>query len=407
MKKILFTIFVVSLLSLFISCAPLIDSTKKQDKTEFFSKSGRNLDTDRNERVDEAYGGTNSDSMEGGLDQVFSSTGILKRSATKSYSIAQPGVDYTAAAHAGSHGFGGSDIVDRLFEGVTPALATLADSNTDFTVTSKSLYYTAGLSTVTIDDFSDSNGDHSEFSSGDYFGIIMDDGDVTIDMSNNSNIEGNANVDFTGDSSQEVLLIFVYYVDRWYCNYNLGYSDPITMRISSIEIPYTSTGNATLTEGEVHQKSDEDVICGHGGTAGEVQDEYCLSMLVHISKFFDPEDVCNHDQYRVPLFTVGDDMPHGIKIVEWKLSFEANPSTEFAASQLHLKYADDYVSVANAAEMDDLATSAGVASEDTAASINSGVAVANGKFVYLQFDSSYNETNHIVHFELWGYREED
>ena len=102
--------------------------------------------------------------------------------------------------------------------------------------------------------------------------------------------------------------------------------------------------------------------------------------------------------------TLGDDFPEGMIIDEWKLSFEADPTTE---ADIDLKYADAFIGVANAAEMDDLATTNGAASEDTAGNINAGAAVANGKVMYLQFDSAYTETGHQVIFEAWGYAEED
>jgi hypothetical protein len=61
-------------------------------------------------------------------------------------------------------------------------------------------------STPTITDFDDGD-DHSEFSDGDYFVLIVNYG-ARIDFSNNSNIEGNANTDFTGSASQIVVLKF-------------------------------------------------------------------------------------------------------------------------------------------------------------------------------------------------------
>ena len=156
-------------------------------------------------------------------------------------------LDLENDTHASEHTIGGADIIDRLFEGATAALATLADTNTDFTVVSKGLYYTHGLATVTIDDFSDADQNHSEYSDGDYFGILMDDGTVTIDFSANANIEGNAGQDFTDSASDEVLLLFTYYDGTWYCmNYNSGFSNPTTLAIDKAQFDYTIANPQSL-----------------------------------------------------------------------------------------------------------------------------------------------------------------
>jgi len=174
------------------------------------------------------------------------------------------------------------------------------------------------------------------------------------------------------------------------------------------DILHTSSGDRVLTEGQIGQKSNEDTVCFHGGGTGEVQDEACLSLLTHVAVTFDPEGLCTTATIdRLFLFTVGDDMLNGFTIVEWKLSFDADPTAEIAASAFHLKWADAMIGVANATEMDDLETSAGVAAEDTVGSINGGTAVANGSVIYLQFDAAYEEVGHTVLFEMWGYTEED
>jgi hypothetical protein len=119
---------------------------------------------------------------------------------------------------------------------------------------------------------------------------------------------------------------------------------------------------------------------------------------------FDPDAVCDGDVDRLFLFTVGDDAPHGIIIDEWKVSFQADPTTE---ADLDLKRADAFIGVANAAVIDVLDTTAGVASEDTDANINAGAAVANGKVIYLEFGTAYTATGQQIIFEMWYHREED
>ena len=107
---------------------------------------------------------------------------------------------------------------------------------------------------------------------------------------------------------------------------------------------------------------------------------------------------------RLFLFTVGDEAPNGIIIDEWKVSFEADPTTE---ADLDLKYADAFIGVANAAVIDVLDTASGVSAEDTDANINSGSAVAYGKVMYLEFGTAYTETGHQIIFEIWYHLEED
>ena len=173
--------------------------------------------------------------------------------------------------HASEHTIGGADITDRLFEGATAALATLADTNTDFTVVSKGLYYTHGLATVTIDDFSDADQDHSEFSDGDYFGILMDDGTVTIDFSANANIEGNAGKDFTDDASDEVFLLFTYYDGTWYCiNYNSGFSTPTTLAIDKAQFDYSIANPQAIIIGTDLTAGSDDITIGTEITSSTV-----------------------------------------------------------------------------------------------------------------------------------------
>jgi hypothetical protein len=130
-----------------------------------------------------------------------------------------------------------------------------------------------------------------------------------------------------------------------------------------------------------------------------LMDSTSQSRLIH-STTFDPKAVCDGTFDGLFLRTVGDDAPNGLVITAWKLSFEADPTTEI---DLDLMRADAFIGQANSAVMDVLDTTAGVSSESTAANINSGAAVANGKVIYLAFGTAYTEANHQCIFELWGY----
>ena len=125
--------------------------------------------------------------------------------------------------------------IGRFFEGVTVAALTVGDPSP--AVEPNKLYDTTGATTITVTDFVDADGDHTDFDDGDTFGVIVNSADFTIDFSSNANIEGNANTDFTGSASEIVLLIFTYRTDGWICtNYNMGFSDPTTFAIKGQKI---------------------------------------------------------------------------------------------------------------------------------------------------------------------------
>jgi len=175
----------------------------------------------------------------------------------------------------------------------------------------------------------------------------------------------------------------------------------------AMQLPYSDSGDATLTEGYIQQKSDEDGIAVHMGSSGNIQTEALMSAITHVSIPFDPEAVGGYAVHVLPIGEIGDELPHGFKIYQWKFSFDSDPTAELAADDIYIKYADDFTTRANAVEVDDLgATSSGKSSETTAANINSGNAIPNGKFLYIDV-ADYSEAGHICVLELWGYAEED
>lgn len=113
---------------------------------------------------------------------------------------------------------------------------------------------------------------------------------------------------------------------------------------------------------------------------------------------FDPDAVCDGAVDR--LFLMSSHGGQGIIITQWKLSFEADPTTE---ADLDLKRADAWIGVANSAVMDVLDTTNGASSESTPANINGGAAIAEGKVIYLEFGTAYTETTHQIIFEMWYY----
>jgi len=174
---------------------------------------------------------------------------------------------------------------------------------------------------------------------------------------------------------------------------------------SSFELPNQAASDLTLASlGQIGIDDTDDAIAWHDGANGEIAGEVQLSAIQHKTWSFDPDAVCDGAVDRVFMMTVGDDAPNGIIIDEWKVSFEADPTTE---ADLDLKYADAFIGVANAAVIDVCDTTTGAATEDTDANINSGAAVANGKVLYLEFGTAYTEANHQIIFEIWYHAEED
>lgn len=173
---------------------------------------------------------------------------------------------------------------------------------------------------------------------------------------------------------------------------------------TKVNVP-NGTSDATLsTAGDHHFNTTDEQLSYHSAADGEISGEAAISLLQHRTWSFDPDAVCDGSVDRLFLMTVGDDAPEGITIVEWKVSFQADPSTEV---DLDLKRADAFIGVANSAVIDALDTTAGVSSEDTAANINAGAVVANGKVLYLEFGTAYTDPNQQIIFEVWYYCEED
>lgn len=122
---------------------------------------------------------------------------------------------------------------DRGTEGVT--MVTFGDGDTTPDVSNGTfsvhrLFQTHQSTAAVITDFDDSD-DHSEFSDGDWFDLVLNYGS-TIDCSDNANIECNSNVDLVGMASQVLIIRFTYEGTQWKSNFNGGYSTPNTLLIN-------------------------------------------------------------------------------------------------------------------------------------------------------------------------------
>lgn len=166
----------------------------------------------------------------------------------------------------------------------------------------------------------------------------------------------------------------------------------------TFKMPNAAGSGALTAAGMIHMNTTNKLISGY------TDREMSIPFTQHRIVTFDPKAVCDGAVDRLFLMTIGDDAPFGIKITKWTLSFEADPTTEV---DLDFKRADAFIGVANAAVMGVLDTTAGASSEATAANINGGAVVANGKVLYLEFGTAYTETTHQIIFEYWYEVEED
>ena len=187
----------------------------------------------------------------------------------------------------------------------------------------------------------------------------------------------------------------------------LAIRDMVTgeMLYSALEIPNTSSGDQTLTEGQIGQKSDEDVICFHGGSAGEAQDEVCLSLLDPFIVPFDPKtEYDTTDNHVISIHKVGDAEPHGITLVEWSCDYiNGDPDTELDLD-LICDSTPNWNPDANATVMDVLDTTAGTSSADSGFD---SATCGNGNYLYLRFGADPTDSGERVHCEFLFYKEED
>jgi hypothetical protein len=317
------------------------------------------------------------------------------------YSAASPDEHYAAARH---------------FIGLTTNTFTADDATPDITnggalKAAQYLWQSNGSDghAVTITDFHDSDGDHSDFNENVLLGLWVDDAYTTIDLSANANIIGNSGVDFTGSATIPMLLIFQFRGAAWHAvNLVGGISTPVTMGIANLKLPTITTGNATLTEGRVTLKTHEDAIAAHFGANGEVQTEALISALIHLSDRLDPAWAYDQeDTYRIrPIMKIGDDFPHGFTIVEWRASFVSGTRTTALDMDLVCDTTPDFNPAAGGTVMDAM----DIANDAQASSADSGfdsATCANGSELYFRFGADPTDANELLMVEIWGYAEED
>jgi len=166
---------------------------------------------------------------------------------------------------------------------------------------------------------------------------------------------------------------------------------------ASLKLPTATSGDVTVTEGQIKQKSHEDGFALHGGSAGEIQDEYFMSGLTPVAVHLDPG--MEYDRSTdTRLFSLGDAEPNGIKIVEWSMDFGMDPDVE---ADVDLCYADDWAQT-NETVLDALDTTNGTSSDDAVA-----LSVPAGKYLYLRWNDDPEGTGDYLTLEFLYYKEED
>lgn len=293
----------------------------------------------------------------------------------------------------------------------TPTARTLTADGTVI-VENGGFYKISAGEAQELDNFIDNDGGGEEdFNEGDWFYTMFEDADVTVICVENGDLECNQGVNFTASATQKMIVRWDREGTVWFSILANGRSSPTVAVFSAIdmgggvlEIPNSASGDQALdTAGQIGLKVDEDLLVFHGGAAGEAQGEYAMSTLDHIVWVGDPANAYAADT-QAYIMKVGDDYPHGMTIVEWSLSCNVDPDVE---PDLDLKWADAFIGLGNAAVIDVMDTASGVASEDTAANINGGAAIANGKIIYFEFDSDPAGTCDQMVVEFWAYAEED
>ena len=288
----------------------------------------------------------------------------------------------------------------RFSQGLTIQTFTGADATPDVTNGGASVVQLwRSIDTTTITDFDDSD-DHSEFSDGVSFILIFNSAQV-IDCSDNANIKGHGNNDYTGAAGEWALVIYDDTNNYWI----FKPSETKTTNFTTLRVPNDESADGVLANlGEMHVRGDEDRFSFHAGAGGEVAGEVTMSVLDMISVSFNPELAYDTDT-QVFLFEVHADLyPNGVTIDEWKISCNVDPDVE---PDLDLKRCTAWIGLGGAAVIDVLDTGNGVAVEDTDANINGGAVVAAGQHLYLEFDSDPAGTCDQMNFMMIFHAEED
>lgn len=95
---------------------------------------------------------------------------------------------------------------------------------------------------MTVTDFVDADGDHSDFVAGDQVILILSDADITLDCSENANLECFGGNDFTASATQITSHHFTFDGTRW-VGPSMPMSSPTTLALSGIQAPTPVVGD--------------------------------------------------------------------------------------------------------------------------------------------------------------------
>jgi hypothetical protein len=178
----------------------------------------------------------------------------------------------------------------------------------------------------------------------------------------------------------------------------------LALDTATLDVPNSAADVALADAGKVHLNTTDEQLSFHSAADGQISGEVALSLLDHIVWSGDPGAAYDSDA-EWGLMTVGVDYPEGIHIVKWTCDCNvADPDVEINAD---LRYADDWGTLANPTDIDEIDTTTGSSVEDTDANINGGAAVPTGKVIYIGNDGDPEGTCTQMVFEMWFYGEED
>lgn len=138
-----------------------------------------------------------------------------------------------------------------------PTTITTRDADATPEVAPGGFYKLTNTGALSVTNFLDSDGDESEFSTGDEILVLLDDADIKLIFNGSSALERTGtDLDFTASATLVTLTHWIYENNRWNCtNLPPGYSDPSTFSPSTIQGSmkvYTYASAQTLTASQMN-----------------------------------------------------------------------------------------------------------------------------------------------------------
>ncbi len=132
---------------------------------------------------------------------------------------------------------------------------TTRDADATPLVADHGIYSLTNTGALTVTDFVDADGDHSDFVGGDQVILILSDADITLDCSENANLECFGGNDFTALATQITSHHFTFDGTRW-VGPSMPMSSPTTLALRSVQAglgtPITDNDGRNLTVSELN-----------------------------------------------------------------------------------------------------------------------------------------------------------